>query len=124
MITICSKNYKIIDFIKKFNQSPNSCNPRNGTSIILEIKNGYISYKRGNTKMDISIDLINKIFNYIMLNGLEGERLYTKDIDNIRNKVCPNYTGWHNCDGTFIMMIFRFVLGKAIHGKSPCYIII
>lgn len=41
----------------------------------------------------------------------------------IRNKVYPTYIGWHDCDGTFIMMIFRFVLGKTIHDKSPCYII-
>lgn len=123
MITICDKTYKITDFIKDFNQSPNYCNPRNGTSVILEITNGYISYKRGNTKMAISVDLINKIFNYIIINGLVGKRLYTKDIVNIRNKVYPTYIGWHDCDGTFIMMIFRFVLGKTIHDKSPCYII-
>lgn len=74
--------------------------------------------------MSIAVDLINKIFNYIMSNGLIGKRIYTKDIGYIRNKVYPTYTGWHNCDSTFIMMIFRFVLNKAIHGKSPCYIVI
>lgn len=113
----------IVNFIKNFNQVPNCCNPRNGTSIILAIKNGSISYKRGKTGMKISVNLINQIFDYIMLNGLVGKRIYTKDIVDIKNTVCPTYKGWHNCDGTFIMMIFRFVLGKVIYGKRPCYII-
>ena len=124
MITICNKTYKIANFKNDFNKSPYYDNPRNGTSIILEIENGYITYKRKNTEMSISIDLINKIYNYIISNNLLDEKLYTKHIIDIKNKVFPDYTGWHNCDGTFIMMIFRFVLEKSIHDKCPCYIII
>lgn len=124
MFIICNKPFKIVDFIKDFNQSPNYCNPRNGTSVILEIKNGYISYRRKNTKMSISTKLINAIFSYIISNDLIGKKIYTKDIIDIRNKVCPTYTGWHDCDGTFIMMIFRFVLGASVCDKRPCYVII
>ena len=124
MITICKKTYKIANFKNVFNKSPNYDNPRNGVSVILTVENGYITYKRKNTEMTISIDLINKIYDYILKNNLTGQRLYTKDIVDIKNKVYPNYKGWHNCDATFIMMIFRFVLRISIYDKRPCYIII
>ena len=72
--------------------------------------------------MKISIDLINKIYKYIITH-IESGKIYVKDIKNIRDIVYPNYKGWHDCDATFIMMIFRYVLEKVICGGRPCCII-
>ena len=36
----------------------------------------------------------------------------------IKNKVAPNYKGWHDCDASFIMMLLRCILGLPIYGNS------
>lgn len=121
MIKVCNKTYNELEFINEFNKSPNFDNPRNGTSTILVIQNGHILYLRKKTKIKIRIDLINDIYNYLKEHCI-GKKIFTKDIVEIKKEISPEFKDWHDCNATFIMMIFRFVLGKEIYNKSPCYL--
>ena len=124
MLTIFSETISIASFMVGFNQSPYWDNPsKKGTSEIVKINDAYIWYKRGKTCMRISIDLINKIYDYIIKNNLIGKKIFTKDLVDIKNNVSPKYTGWHNCDSTFIMMLARYVLGLPVSNKRPYFII-
>ena len=124
MIIIFRKTISIGLLISDFNRHPYWNNPgERGTSEIVKANTSHIWYKRGKTTMRISIDLINKIFDYIDKNIAKGTKIYTKDIVEIKNKVAPYYTGCHNCDATFIMMLLRYVLGLSIFGAKPVYII-
>ena len=115
-IVIAGKTMTTAELIKGFNSSTWWDNPGGGTSEILGVEDGYIIYRRGNTKMRVSIDLINKIYDYIITNT----PISTKEIVDIKNRVEPNYKGWHGCDATFIMMIFRYLGLGDIKGKRPC----
>ena len=125
MITLFGKTISKTGLINGFNASPYCVNPSGkGTSEIVKVSDTHIWYKRGKTTMRISIELINNIFDHIDKNILIGTKIYGKDIVNIKNKVAPNYKGWHNCDASFIMMLLRYILNKPIYDKKPVYIII
>ena len=111
-------------FISSFNKSPYWDNPGGGNSEIVSITNTTIFYKRKSSKMGIPIDLINKIYNHIVSDNLIGKKISVKDLKMIIDIVCPNYKGWNNCDGTFIMMIFRYFVNAKIVGKRPCCVIL
>lgn len=124
MIIIAGKSCTLGGFSSGFNQPPYWNNPKSGTSEIVKITKDYIWYKRGKSVMRISIDLINKIYEYIINSGLLGKKLFTKDIVKIKDTVAPDYKGWNDCDATFVMMLLRYVLGAKMGGKSPYWIII
>ena len=124
MITIFGKPCSKKTFMDEFNKSPYWDNSGGrGTSEIVKISDAHIWYKRGNSNMRISIELVNKIYQYIVEHNLLCKKLVTNDIVDIKNKVDTNYKGWNDCDATFIMMLLRFVLGVFIHCGKPCYII-
>ena len=120
MIIIYGKVLKV----SGFNTTPN-CNNLSGrgTSIITKYSSDYIWYRRGKSTMRISIKLIEKIIDYILVN-CKGKSLSTKDIKNIKDIVCPGYKGWHDCDATFIMMILRNLFGAKIVDKRPICVVL
>lgn len=120
MIIICGKALKVLDF----NTTPN-CNNLGGrgTCIITKYSSDYIWYRRGKSTMRISIELIEKIIDYILVN-CKGKSISTKHIKNIKDIVYPGYKGWHDCDATFIMMILRNLFCAKIVGKRPIHVIL
>jgi len=74
-------------------------NPRKGDSILVKItKNDHICYRRGNSDIYLSIDVI-----FDVCKKYKGKRCTTKDLRDLKYKVFENKP----CNITFTIMILK-----------------
>jgi len=87
-------------------------NPGGGTSTIISYSEAEIVYRRGNSKIHVSFEVLYKAYSQF-----KGKKVYTTDLRDFAPETFDSKQNGHSCNSTFLFSILK-LLGKVTEIKG------
>ncbi|WDV48065.1 hypothetical protein PV797_10295 [Clostridiaceae bacterium M8S5] len=108
--------------LEKANQGLVFVNPGGGTSEIIKVTDRKITYKRGNSKISLSIESIQDVYD-----EFKSKQCTSSELKKYKQEVFSSKDNGHSCNCTFLFSLLNYLnLASEIKGKgvknNPFYV--